>query len=65
VNISISELLLVFLIGLLVVKPEQLPQFGLTLGRFIKTMRSFFSKIKQEMQAVIDSPKQQDEHKPE
>jgi len=55
VNFSISELLVILLVALLVVKPEQLPDLAFTLGRFAKSMQRMFSKVKDEMNGLIDS----------
>lgn len=54
-NFSISEILLVLLIALLVVKPEQLPDVARTLGRLVKTVRGVFAKVKDEMDGLIDT----------
>ncbi len=54
-NISISEILVVLLIALLVIKPEQLPEVAVTLGRFAKAIQNMFSKVKGEMNSFIDS----------
>jgi Sec-independent protein translocase protein TatA len=55
VNFSISEIILILLIALLVIKPEQLPDVAMTLGRFVQTIRRMFSKVKDEMNGLIDS----------
>lgn len=54
-NFSISEILLVLLIALLVVKPEQLPDVARTLGRLVRTVRGVFAKVKDEMDGLIDT----------
>lgn len=54
-SFSISEILVILLIALLVIKPEQLPEVAQTLGRFVKMLRSVFSKMKNEMNGLIDS----------
>jgi Sec-independent protein translocase protein TatA len=54
VNFSISEILLVLVIALVVIKPEQLPDVAFTLGRFAQTMRRMLGKVKQEMNGFID-----------
>ena len=59
-NFSISEMLVVLLIALLVVKPEQLPDVAHSLGKFVKTIRSMFSKVKDEMNGFIDAVEQPD-----
>lgn len=53
-NISLSELLVVLLIALLVIKPEQLPEVAAALGRFIKMIRGLFAKAKEEMNSFIE-----------
>jgi sec-independent protein translocase protein TatB len=55
VNFSFSEILVVLLIALLVVKPEQLPEVAHSLGRFVKTVRGMFTKVKEEMNGFIDA----------
>ncbi len=54
-NISISEVLVVLLIALLVIRPEQLPDVAFTLGRFMQSIRKMFAKIKEEMHGFIDA----------
>ncbi len=56
-NFSISEILLVLLIALLVVKPEQLPDVARTLGRLMRSVRGIYSKVKEEMNGFIDDDK--------
>lgn len=53
-NVSISEIMLVLLIALLVVRPEQMPEVALTLGRLVKSIRRVFSKLKDEMGDLIE-----------
>ena len=53
-NFSISEIMVVLLIALLVVKPEQLPDVAHSLGRFVKSIRGIFAKVKNEMNELID-----------
>jgi sec-independent protein translocase protein TatB len=54
-NISISEVLVVLLIALLVIKPEQLPDVAKTLGRAARTIRRLFTKVKDEMSGFVDA----------
>jgi sec-independent protein translocase protein TatB len=54
VNISISEILVVLLIALLVIKPEQLPDVARTVGRFVNSMRRLFAKMKDEMNSLVE-----------
>lgn len=60
-NFSISELIVVLLIALLVIKPEQLPDVAFTLGRFAKSIRHLFAKIKGEMNDLIESAEKSNE----
>ena len=53
-NFSLSEIIVILLIALLVVKPEQLPGVALTLGRFARTVRRMFDKVKDEMNGFVD-----------
>ena len=54
-NFSISEIVVILLIALLVIKPEQLPEVAFTLGKFAQSMRRLFGKVKNEMDGFIDS----------
>jgi Sec-independent protein translocase protein TatA len=60
VNFSISEIIVILLIALLVIKPEQLPDVAFTLGRFARTMQRMFAKIKEEMNDMIEIDKPQE-----
>ncbi|MBX3708306.1 MAG: twin-arginine translocase TatA/TatE family subunit [Gammaproteobacteria bacterium] len=64
-NFSISEIIVVLLIALLVIKPEQLPDVAMTLGRFVQSMRRMFGKVKDEMNGFIDSVEKPSERKRE
>jgi Sec-independent protein translocase protein TatA len=61
VNFSISEILLVLLIALLVVKPEQLPDVAQKLGRMVKSVRGLIAKLKEDMNGFIDPRDNQNE----
>lgn len=65
-NFSFSEILVVLLIALLVVKPAQLPEVANSLGRFIKSIRGVFAKVKDEMNGFIDDVDKtvSDKHEP-
>lgn len=54
-NISISEIIVVLLIALLVIKPEQLPEIAHALGRFTQSLRKLFTKVKTEFDGLVDS----------
>ena len=65
-NFSISEIIVILLIALLVIKPEQLPDVAFTMGKFAKSLRKMFGKVKDEMNGLIDAvEKQPDERKRE
>jgi Sec-independent protein translocase protein TatA len=63
VNFSISEILVILVIALLVIKPEQLPDVAFTLGRFTQSIRRMFAKVKDEMNGIIESVDKADERK--
>ncbi len=50
-NISLSEILLVLIVALVVIKPEQLPDVAFKLGRWAKQIRSGLFKIRRELDA--------------
>ena len=54
-SFSISEILLILVIAVLVVKPEQMPDVAFSLGRFISSVRRMFDKVKDEMSGIMDS----------
>lgn len=53
-NISLSEIILVLVIAVIVIKPEQLPAIAKIVGQFIKYIKQFIAKIKSEMNEFID-----------
>lgn len=63
-NFSISEIVVILLIAMLVIKPEQMPEVAFTLGQFTKSIRKMFAKVKDEMNGIIDSvdPKNDTKH---
>jgi Sec-independent protein translocase protein TatA len=63
VNFSISEVVVILLIALLVIKPDQLPDVAFSIGRFTKSLRRMFGKVKDEMNGLIDSAEKPDERK--
>ena len=52
-NFSLSEIIVILLIALLVIKPEQLPDVAFTLGKFAQTLRRMMNKVKDEMNGLI------------
>jgi sec-independent protein translocase protein TatB len=53
-HINISEILVILLVALLVIKPEKLPQAARTLGKCFKWMRTTSEKIRLEMEKPLD-----------
>jgi sec-independent protein translocase protein TatB len=45
-HIPFSEILVILIVALLVIKPERLPEVALKLGRLVKWMRQSIAKIK-------------------
>jgi Sec-independent protein translocase protein TatA len=54
VNVSISELMVVLLIALLVIRPEQMPEVARSLARLLKTGRRLYSKVREEMHGLVE-----------
>lgn len=64
-NFSFSEIIVVLVIALLVIKPEQLPDVAFTLGKFAKMIKRLLHSAKDEMNHLIDSVEKPDERKRE
>lgn len=64
-NVSISEIMVILVIALLVIKPEQLPEVAYALGRFAQSIRMLFAKFKNEMNGFIESVEKPNESKRE
>ena len=47
-SISISEILVVIVVALLVIKPENLPETAFTLGKWFRWLRTTTNQIKRE-----------------
>lgn len=56
-HISISELLVILLVALLVIKPAHLPDAAKTLARSIRWFKSTSEKVKQEINDTLNSDK--------
>jgi len=48
VSISVSEIFVILLVALIVIKPEKLPEVALILGRGLKWIRGAIANIKKE-----------------
>jgi sec-independent protein translocase protein TatB len=53
-NISLSEIVLILIIALLVIKPEQLPDAARNIGRFLKAIKNLFTQVKEQMNKLIE-----------
>lgn len=53
-HFNFSELALVLIIAVLVIKPNRLPDAARTMGRWFAWMRQTTKKIKQEMEKPLD-----------
>ena len=62
-NFSFSELIVVLIVALLVIKPEQLPDVAYSIGRFVQSVRRIISKVKSEMNGIIEKTELPDEPK--
>ncbi|OGT36899.1 MAG: hypothetical protein A3F11_08965 [Gammaproteobacteria bacterium RIFCSPHIGHO2_12_FULL_37_14] len=62
-SFSISEVIVVLLVALLVIKPEQLPDVAFTLGRLAQSARRMLVKVKQEVNSFIEPIEKSDERK--
>lgn len=54
-NFSISEIVVILLIALLVIKPEQMPDVAFTLGKFARSLKKMFGKVKDEVNGLMES----------
>ncbi len=52
-HISFSELLMILLVALLVVKPERMPEVATQLGKWVKGIRTLFSNLKEEVEKPL------------
>jgi sec-independent protein translocase protein TatB len=59
VNISLSEIIVILLVALLVIKPEQLPDVALKLGKWTKSMRKTYHKVRQEIDGTVNQLSQE------
>lgn len=51
-SFSVSEVVLIGVVALLVIKPEQLPEVAYHLGRMTKTIRRLFDTVKDEVESI-------------
>ena len=51
--ISISEIIVVLLVAVVVIKPEQLPEVAYTLGKWSKRVRSTLNNLRAELDGTV------------
>lgn len=56
VSINLSEILLVLIVALVVIKPEQLPDVAFKLGRWSKQLRMGMNKLRRELDGTVSLP---------
>ncbi len=64
---NVSEIVVVVVVALLVIKPEKLPSAAFTLGKWMKWLRQTTANIKHEMESPLEKLTQEktlDEKKP-
>ncbi len=50
-NISFSEILVILLVALLVIRPDRLPEAAFKLGRWVKWLRQMVAQIKRDIES--------------
>lgn len=55
-NINLSEILLVLIVALVVIKPEQLPDVAFKLGQWSKQLRTGLIKLRREFDGIETLP---------
>jgi Tat protein translocase TatB subunit len=53
VNINISEILVVLVVALLVIKPEQLPEVAFKMGKWMKSLRGAMTTLRRELDGTV------------
>lgn|GEM_PF-2897959 len=53
-NISLSEILLVLIIALVVIKPERMPEVAFKLGKWAKQLRGGMNKLRRELDGTVN-----------
>jgi len=53
VNINLSEILLVLIVALVVIKPEQLPSVAFKMGRWAKQARRGLTQLRRELDGTV------------
>jgi Sec-independent protein translocase protein TatA len=63
-SINFSEILLVLVVAVLVIKPEKLPATAYNLGKWLRWLRQTTASIKQEIENPAEKPPSEtDTHK--
>ncbi|MBA3661234.1 MAG: twin-arginine translocase TatA/TatE family subunit [Gammaproteobacteria bacterium] len=63
-NISLSEILVILLVALLVIKPEQLPEVGRFVFQAVRKIRRLFSGFKKELNDIVHDTEPKQKHDP-
>lgn len=58
-NISLSEIIVILIVALVVIKPEQLPDLAFKLGRWAKQLRKGMTKLHQELDGAVNQLKEE------
>lgn len=53
-NISLSEILVILIVALVVIKPEQLPDVAFKLGQWAKQLRKGMTKLRHELDSATN-----------
>jgi Sec-independent protein translocase protein TatA len=56
VSINIGEMIVVLLVAVLVIKPENLPDTAFKLGKWFKWLRQTTTHLKQEIDRTVQEP---------
>lgn len=62
-NISISELLVILVVALLVIKPEQMPEMLQHAGRLVRNLRQLFNRVQNGLNELLNTVEMSDEQK--
>ncbi|MES2216841.1 MAG: twin-arginine translocase TatA/TatE family subunit [Pseudomonadota bacterium] len=55
-SICVSEVVMVLLVAVLVIKPEKLPDAAYSLGKWLRWLRQTSDKIKHEISSPLEMP---------
>lgn len=64
-SISLSEIIVILLVALLVIRPEQIPDVAFSLGKLTKFVHSIIIQLKKDVTYFVDSVADSNEAKRE